>query len=396
MIWQFGVTGTPGRRASKIERTAQRGSSAQRQYAHRGLEQSTNHRSDARRGRGLDLLKRVELPRDADRQAGGSTLIADSGNNRILEVAFGGATLWQYSTGGQCYDADRLSSGNTLISVGASIIEVNPAGVAAWSYPVSVTEEEVWITNPASGVALYCHVHRPSDFDPGLRYPGLALIPGGSGSGTVFDINERAQAYADLGFVVMHFDPDGRGQSTNGGTYTTEDYCGYIQQDGLRAVLMHLISLPEVDPTNVGALTNSYGITMGAGTLGRYPNSPPVKFMVDWEGPSDRTDTAQPNGHVPHDAGDDEWWYEREPINFIDDFPGYYLRAQSEIDHAQPDNEHAILLNNLATHTMYGGGGLASGRASTASQAQRGISPTRLTARKRHPNGWRNRRTRRR
>jgi len=220
------------------------------------------------------------------------------------------------------------------------------------------TEEVVWIHNPSSGVDLYCHIHRPIDFDPDLTYPGLVLVPGGSGSGIGFDQTGRAQQYADLGLIVIHFDPDGRGLSTNDGTYTVEDYCGYIQQDGLHEILLYLSNLPEVQSDNIGVSTNSYGITMGAGTLGRYPDSPPVKFLIDTEGPSDRSDTAVPNGHVPHDIADEEWWYEREPVNLINGFPGYYQRLQSVTDHAQPDNEHAIVLNNRATHGSYGGEGI--------------------------------------
>jgi hypothetical protein len=31
-----------------------------------------------------------------------------------------------------------------------------------------------------------------------------------------------------------------------------------------------------------------------------------------------------------------DWWYEREAINFIGQFVGYYLRLQATWDHAQP------------------------------------------------------------
>lgn len=299
----------------------------------------------------------LNWPRDADRLAGGNTLVNDSNNRRIIEVAPGGSVVWQYSVSQLSYDADRLVYGNTLLSAGTQILEVNAAGSIVWSFPAAAAAEVVWITNPATGVALYCHVHRPAGFDPLGSYAGLVLAPGGSGAGTSFDVGGRAQSYADLGFIVMHFDPDGRGLSTNGGAYTGEDYCGYKQQAGLREVLRYLFALPETDNANIGVLTNSYGITLGAGALGRYAQSLPVKFLLDWEGPADRTDTAQPTGHVPHDVSDNAWWYEREPTNFIDDFPGYYLRIQSQVDHVQSDNEHAIKLVNRATAVACGGAG---------------------------------------
>ena len=131
-------------------------------------------------------------------------------------------------------------------------------------------EEEIWITNPTSGVELYCHIHRPADFNSDYTYPALVMVPGGSGAGTAFDINDLAQQYADLGFITMHFDADDRGLSTNNGAYTEENYCGYIHQDGMHAVLQYLADLPETDVNNVGVVTFFYGTTMGAGALGRY------------------------------------------------------------------------------------------------------------------------------
>jgi len=63
ILWQFGVTAQPG-------------------------DDSTSLRG----------------PHNADRLLNGNTIIADSGNNRILEVTTGGAIAWQYVPTG----ADRL------------------------------------------------------------------------------------------------------------------------------------------------------------------------------------------------------------------------------------------------------------------------------------------------
>jgi hypothetical protein len=356
-IWQFGQTGVPGGGAARLRgpHNADR------------LENGNTLIADSNNQRIVEVSPAgalvwvhaggLDWPRDADRLANGNTLINDSNNRRLLEVTPAHATVWTYATPDLSYDADRLDDGHTLLSAGGQILEVDAAGTTVWSYPLVPTAEVAWILNPATGVNLYCHVHRPTSFDPELRYPGVVLAPGGNGVGTSFDNGNTAQLYADLGCIVMHFDPDGRGQSTNGGTYTTEDYCGYLQQEGLHQVLLYLAALPETDNANLGLITSSYGITLGAGVAGRFRNSPPTKFLLDWEGPADRTDTAQPNGHVPHDPNDDAWWFEREPTNFIADFAGYYLRVQSEVDHVQPDNEHAIKLLNRATSVSYGGYG---------------------------------------
>ena len=221
------------------------------------------------------------------------------------------------------------------------------------------TLEEIWITNPSTGVELHTTIVYPAAFDPNGSYPGIVLVPGGSGTGNSFFTSGHAQALADSGVVTIFFDPDGRGQSTNGGTYLEEDYCGYLQQDGLYAVLQYVETLPGIDPENIGVQSRSYGITMAAGCLGRHQDSLRVKYLLEWEGPADRTDTAAPNGHVPVSPKDNDFWYEREPGNFIDDFGGYVLIAQSEVDHVQPDNAHSIILNNRAVHYKYGGEGRA-------------------------------------
>ncbi len=356
-VWQFGVTGVPGGGATRLRRPHNADRLANGNTV---IADSDNQRIIEVSSAGALIWVHsggLSWPRDADRLASGNTLIDDSNNNRLIEVTAAHNVVWSCNTPGPSYDADRLDNGNTLLSAGSQILEVDPNGVTVWSYPAAGTVETVWVYNPATGVNLYCHVHRPAGFDPALKYPAVVLAPGGSGTGTSFDNGNTAQLYADLGFVVMHFDPDGRGQSTNGGSYTTEDYCGYLQQEGMHQVLLYLAALPETDNSNLGIITSSYGITLGAGVAGRFPNSPPLRHLMDWEGPADRTDTAQPNGHVPHDPNDEAWWYEREPTNFIADFAGRYLRVQSVVDHVQSDNEHAIKLLNKATHTVYGGFG---------------------------------------
>ena len=223
----------------------------------------------------------------------------------------------------------------------------------------AATLEEHFILNPSSGVMLFATVAFPDDFSPGGAVPGVVLVPGGAATSDSFLSSGYAQSLADSGIVAIAFDPDGRGESTNGGTYTTENYNGFLAQDGLQAVLQYLVSIPGVDAANIGVESRSYGITMAAGTVGRYPNAPRVKFLLEWEGPADRTDTAQPNGHVPVSPEDDAFWWEREPGNFIDDFGGYVIFMQREDDHVQPNNDHTIFLSNRALNESYGGEGSA-------------------------------------
>ncbi len=312
----------------------------------------------------------LDLPRDADRLPNGNTLITDTQNNRILEVDSAGTVVWQYGDGtpavlGFPYEADRLASGNTLISDGFNrrVIEVNPAGEIVWQYPglVETTFDVEWVHNATSGVDLFTHIHRPVDDGSGRTYPLVVLVPGGSGNGGMF--HGYANALATEGIIAVHFDPDGRGLSTNGGTYTTEDYCGHIQQDGLKAVLDNAIDHPATDRNAVGILSRSYGITMASGMLARYPDQPPVRWLLDWEGPANRGNTATVNGgHVPVPPSNDAFWAEREADTFMGQTAVQYTRLQTEVDHhggVPSDNSHAITLINAATHNSYGGNGAA-------------------------------------
>ena len=56
----------------------------------------------------------LSWPRDADRLANGNTLVTDSANQRIVEVNESGATVWSYRTPLIPYEAERLPEGETV------------------------------------------------------------------------------------------------------------------------------------------------------------------------------------------------------------------------------------------------------------------------------------------
>jgi pimeloyl-ACP methyl ester carboxylesterase len=206
-----------------------------------------------------------------------------------------------------------------------------------------------WVTNPASGARLYMKVLHPQLWS-GEALPTLALVPGASNdsSGFLDASQSQAQRIADSGFVVVVFDPDGRGQSEG-----NEDYDGFVQQDGLAAVIEQVATLPEVDPLAIGLVSYSYGITMAAGALARHADLP-VAFLIDWEGPANRDDTGGCDAaHTGHLAGvaectDEDFWSQREAVTFISQLKVPYQRIQSEKDHFQPDTAHAIAMIDAA------------------------------------------------
>ncbi len=215
-----------------------------------------------------------------------------------------------------------------------------------------------WVTNPTGGARLFVKVIHPQDWS-GELLPTLVLVPGGSGdSGDLLDLPGKTKALTDAGFAIVVFDPDGRGRSEG-----DENDNGYIHQDGLAEIIRYVAGLPGVNEAQIGLVSYSYGVTMAAGALARHPDLP-VHFFIDWEGPANRNDTGgcddAKTGHLQgHPCDDEEFWREREAAAFALQLTLPYQRLQSERDHAQPDNEHALLMIANATAQVYGGHGKA-------------------------------------
>jgi hypothetical protein len=81
------------------------------------------------RAEGTDLA----WPRDADRLQNGNTLVTDSANQRIFEVNESGTVVWSYRTPLIPYEADRLPEGET---VGAVRYDAAGGGPASGDVPV--------------------------------------------------------------------------------------------------------------------------------------------------------------------------------------------------------------------------------------------------------------------
>lgn len=237
-----------------------------------------------------------------------------------------------------------------------------------------------YLVTAPNGNQLWVKIIQPSAaLYPGASFPAAINVPGGTGAGENAILNLAA-----TGFVEFHFNAEGRG--TLHPSEGEEDYNGFIHQDDLKAVIEFAHSRSNVMDDNVGVVTNSYGITMGAGCLGRYAFLQ-VKYLVDNEGPSESyvtcfepwsLDSDSTNDRVNQGYGvfhhwsifrdssaeNQQWWSEREATRYIGNICCRYLRVQAQWDHAQPPNaqwpgfdypplwypcKHALDLVNLAT-----------------------------------------------
>jgi dipeptidyl aminopeptidase/acylaminoacyl peptidase len=215
-------------------------------------------------------------------------------------------------------------------------------------------QQEFWIPM-RDGIIIHAVLHRPHDSSPSKKYPGLVLIPGGIqplGAWHAREMKSNAWEFVNAGLVAIAFDARGRGLS--GGS---EDFNGKVQQDDLAEIIEWLNARPEVEPGGVGVATSSWGITLGAGTLGRHPDLPAL-FLVDLEGASDRfvmTQWDDPKWvKIMHGHGswDDEFWKDREAIKYMGDIACAYFRIQSNYDHALDRFyvDHAINMVNAAVN----------------------------------------------
>lgn len=218
--------------------------------------------------------------------------------------------------------------------------------------PLGATSSQVQTmvaTNPTSGAALRVIILPPQELE-NAPFPTLVLVPGGSGSSEDFTRPGRAitQRLNEAGYLVVLFDPDGRGESEG-----VEDNNGFTHQDGLAEVIRFAAAHPLSDGSGIGLVSYSFGITMCSGALARHPDLP-VRFLIDWEGPADRNDTGSCDeagvGHLGEVAScsDEQFWSEREAQTFIGEVAFPYLRLQSERDHVQPDVGHALRMVNAA------------------------------------------------
>ncbi len=76
----------------------------------------------------------LNMPQDAERLSNGNTLITIYGDQLVIEVDDAGTIVWQKTGLTEPMDAERLSNGNTLIAEfgGDRVIEVNSTGDIVW------------------------------------------------------------------------------------------------------------------------------------------------------------------------------------------------------------------------------------------------------------------------
>lgn len=126
----------------------------------------------------------------------------------------------------------------------------------------------------ADGVTdCYGTLQKPSDFDPGRKYPVIVDVYGGPDSGGSPDRFALPDARTELGFLIVWI--DGRGTNGRGKAFKDALYgkLGVVEIDDQAAGVKALAQRPYVDGTRVGIQGTSYGGYSSVMAILRHPDT---------------------------------------------------------------------------------------------------------------------------
>lgn len=138
--------------------------------------------------------------------------------------------------------------------------------------------ERIKLQSSDGSTAIYANVYRPSDFDAARRYPVIDHIYAGpqatlASPEFTWAVFGRAQALAELGFVVIELDARGtpfRSRSMRDFTYGKADLVGAIG-DHVSAIKQLAARYAYLDLTRVGIIGSSQGGYAAVQSMLTYP-----------------------------------------------------------------------------------------------------------------------------
>jgi dipeptidyl-peptidase-4 len=138
---------------------------------------------------------------------------------------------------------------------------------------LSLKRAELFTFTSADGkTPLHALLQFPSNFDPSKKYPVLVSVYGGPGSNGASETFSPASSLAEFGFLVLRMDArtaSGKGRKILDTIYKQ---LGVVEMDDFAAGIRALRSRPYVDPSRIGIFGTSYGGTVAATVLLRYPD----------------------------------------------------------------------------------------------------------------------------
>jgi dipeptidyl aminopeptidase/acylaminoacyl peptidase len=237
----------------------------------------------------------------------------------------------------------------------ASVTTVNNAIISRAN--LKAAEDVEW--TGALGRRVHGFIVKPTDFDPGRKYPLVVLIHGGPQSAWNNNWGYRwnPQIFANAGYVV--FCPNPRGSTGYGQQFVDEisgDWGGKVYVDLMNGVADVLRKNSFIDRTRVGAAGASYGGYM-INWIEGHNNDPRVRFkvLVSHDGVYNLTSmygaTEElwfPDWEFKGQPWTNPAMYQRwSPHNFVNNFNTPMLVIHGELDYRVPIGEGLQLFTAL-------------------------------------------------
>lgn len=134
------------------------------------------------------------------------------------------------------------------------------------------TVERFQFTSADGETQLDGMIHFPSDFDPSKKYPLILSNYGGPGVNAFTENFTLPNPVTEFGFLVVNI--DGRNVGGRGKKMLDKLYgnLGIVEMDDFAAGIRSLYNRPYFDKTRVGVYGTSYGGTVAAMSLLRFPD----------------------------------------------------------------------------------------------------------------------------
>lgn len=153
-------------------------------------------------------------------------------------------------------------------------------------------EMEIFTLKATDGTDLYCRLIKPTDFDPGKKYPTIVYVYGGPHAQLVTDswlggAGLFLNYMAEQGFVI--FTLDNRGSANRGRDFEQAVFrhLGDLEIADQMVGVKYLNSLPYVDGDRIGVDGWSYGGFMTTSLMVRQPDVFKVGVaggpVIDWQ-----------------------------------------------------------------------------------------------------------------
>lgn len=133
------------------------------------------------------------------------------------------------------------------------------------------TVETFEFTSADGETRLHGMLHFPSNFDPTKKYPVILSNYGGPGVNAFTETFRTPSGITEFGFLVVNI--DGRNVGGRGKKMLDKLYgnLGIVEMDDFAEGIKSLYDRPYVDKTRVGVFGTSYGGTVAAMSLLRFP-----------------------------------------------------------------------------------------------------------------------------